>query len=377
MNTPSSADPPSRLTKQEQLRRYILAKLETGELKPGDELPTERALAEQIGVARGTVARSLASLERHGLIRRVQGRGTFVHQFALNRIDRVSGTFAIIVPQARFAIYQSLFAAFEHAAWVSNNQVVLVSTDDDPGRQSDAVLQLLDRGIAGMAAVPSTIGEAQAYQFGAVCRAGVPLVFCNRAVPGVPAPALLIDAEMVGRTAARELVERGHRNIAVHSSHRYRLYEDLTDAFVDEAGKRLGEGHRIDVRFGDRSSANPTEREVLDKHERWLAGLLDRPNPITAIFSTFDPVTEHLYYLLTRLGVRVPEDVSVLSLGGAERSFGLGSVLSAVTIDAAWEGRRAFELLERQAHEACAPEEAVDEDVPLGFSEGRTLGPAK
>ncbi len=48
------------------------------DMQPGDALPTERALAGTLGVARMTVRTAIASLVREGRLRAEQGRGTFV-----------------------------------------------------------------------------------------------------------------------------------------------------------------------------------------------------------------------------------------------------------------------------------------------------------
>jgi DNA-binding transcriptional MocR family regulator len=52
--------------------------IETGRLKPGDRLPTQRDLADQLGVSIGTVTRAYAAAERRGLVRGEIGRGTFI-----------------------------------------------------------------------------------------------------------------------------------------------------------------------------------------------------------------------------------------------------------------------------------------------------------
>jgi DNA-binding transcriptional MocR family regulator len=52
--------------------------INTGRLKPGDQLPTQRDLADQLGVSIGTVTRAYKAAERRGLVRGEIGRGTFV-----------------------------------------------------------------------------------------------------------------------------------------------------------------------------------------------------------------------------------------------------------------------------------------------------------
>lgn len=54
--------------------------LERGELKPGDQLPPERQLAEQLQVSRASVREALRSLELLGIVETRAGGGTFVRR---------------------------------------------------------------------------------------------------------------------------------------------------------------------------------------------------------------------------------------------------------------------------------------------------------
>lgn len=56
----------------------IRAAIQSGELRPGQALPTEKQLAAQYGVSRPTVRAALATLRAEGLIDAQQGRGAFV-----------------------------------------------------------------------------------------------------------------------------------------------------------------------------------------------------------------------------------------------------------------------------------------------------------
>ncbi|WIM67206.1 GntR family transcriptional regulator [Corynebacterium breve] len=58
----------------------LRARIESGELKPGDRLPAERELVDDFNVARMTVRHALDTLQMEGLIDRKRGRtgGTFV-----------------------------------------------------------------------------------------------------------------------------------------------------------------------------------------------------------------------------------------------------------------------------------------------------------
>lgn len=60
----------------EQIRDMII----DGTLKKGDKLPTERNLAEQLGVSRASVREALRALEIMGLVESRQGDGNFIRQ---------------------------------------------------------------------------------------------------------------------------------------------------------------------------------------------------------------------------------------------------------------------------------------------------------
>jgi len=60
------------------MRDDIAARIAAGDLKPGDKLPSERRLQDEIGVARGTVRAGLFQLEAEGVIYRRDRSGWYV-----------------------------------------------------------------------------------------------------------------------------------------------------------------------------------------------------------------------------------------------------------------------------------------------------------
>lgn len=60
------------------IRDQLAAKIASGQLAPGEQLPTEPELCEAFGAGRHSVRRAVASLAVEGKLRVEQGRGTFV-----------------------------------------------------------------------------------------------------------------------------------------------------------------------------------------------------------------------------------------------------------------------------------------------------------
>lgn len=61
-----------------QLRDALLREIREGGLEPGDRFPSESAIRGRYRVSRATVRQALADLEAGGVIRKVQGLGSFV-----------------------------------------------------------------------------------------------------------------------------------------------------------------------------------------------------------------------------------------------------------------------------------------------------------
>lgn len=64
----------------DQIAEQIKNKIITGELAPGDALPSMRALAKALRISVITTKRAYADLERDGFIETVAGKGSYVAQ---------------------------------------------------------------------------------------------------------------------------------------------------------------------------------------------------------------------------------------------------------------------------------------------------------
>jgi DNA-binding GntR family transcriptional regulator len=62
----------------EQLAGILRGRIESGELQPGDRIPSVVSLAQEFDLAAGTVRKALAQLQREGLVESRVGWGTFV-----------------------------------------------------------------------------------------------------------------------------------------------------------------------------------------------------------------------------------------------------------------------------------------------------------
>lgn len=82
----------------DQITEMLVREIHAGILPDGERLPPERQMAERLHISVGTLRKALATLEKQGLLRRVQGSGNYIHNvpdannvYALFRLERIDG----------------------------------------------------------------------------------------------------------------------------------------------------------------------------------------------------------------------------------------------------------------------------------------------
>jgi GntR family transcriptional regulator, arabinose operon transcriptional repressor len=353
--------------KHERLKNHFVNEMLAGRLKPGQALPSVPRLAETLRVAPMTIRQAMDALANDGLIRRVQGRGTFVEDDARRKLRRGLDIFALVVPDTRSGFYPSLRHGFHTAAGNIHYQAITCNTGDDIGRQANIILQLLAQKVGGVAITPTGRPLTPAFQVLPLQERGIPVVFCHRGVEGVTAPLLSLPFHESGRLAGLALASRGHRRVAFFTTE-WSQSTPLYEAGLAE-GLRAGgcDAPAESVYVGE--SAFPSEEAVLTA----LKQTFGKPDPPTGVFASFDSSAEMVYLLLPQLGLHVPQDISLVGEGGTCRESAITRRLTSVVVDEVAMGRRAVELLHEMRHGDRPIDDNEEFVLPLTLYEGETL----
>ena len=126
-----------------QVRDGIADAIRTGELRPGQQMPGERELAERLAVGRSTLREPLRLLERNGLVDVFHGRGRFVSALATLHADR---------PVTEF---ESVTEMLEGLGYTESNRVLRVeqaSATEGTGARPGVAARRSDRAARAAAA---------------------------------------------------------------------------------------------------------------------------------------------------------------------------------------------------------------------------------
>lgn len=130
----------------------LVSAIVTGEVAPGELLPTETDLCEHFGVSRTVIRESVKRLEEKGLVRVTQGRGTEITDPAeWNVLD------AIVL--GAFVENDATLGILDEIA-IIRAQLESVMAADCAGRRTDADLETLRDAMATM---ERTVADADAF----------------------------------------------------------------------------------------------------------------------------------------------------------------------------------------------------------------------
>lgn len=355
--------------KWQAVRSYLLSKVSSGTFNPGDALPSENYLCDKVHVSRSTVRQAFRELENEGIVYRIRGKGTFLSNMKSSQNLISHEMFAVIVPGVRRSLYPSLTQGFDDFLYSENYQTMICQTYNDVDKQGNIILRLLHRGIDGIAIVPSTSGKTPAFQIQLLIDNRIPVVLCHRGVRGVAVPTLTWDREEVGRMAGSLLLNSGHRDIGYFGVYKYEVAEAHVRGLrqvMAEAGFDLPEERVV---FGP--TGEGPDREV--KREKMMAEILLADRRPSAIVCSDDNEAEALYWLSQRMGIRVPDELSIVGFGDCHRNSVFRGLLTSVVIDEYELGIMAAQMLYRMKKSGNVCYEPQPRMLELRLSDGRTV----
>ncbi|MEU1693606.1 LacI family DNA-binding transcriptional regulator, partial [Streptomyces hirsutus] len=175
-------------------------------------------VAAEAGVSVATVSRvlndhpSVSAAARERVLAAVGALGYRPNAVARSLRTHQTRTLGLVISDVMNPYFTELARSVEEEARALGYSVIIGNADERPDLQDHHVTTLLDRRIDGLLVSPTDGGSPRMLD---AARAGTPMVFVDRWIPGVDVPVVRSD----GRTAVRDLVAHlyglGHRRLAI------------------------------------------------------------------------------------------------------------------------------------------------------------------
>ena len=287
-------------------------------------------VAERAGVSTATVSHVLNETRyvreetRQRVLLAVQELNYHPSSIARGLATNSTQTIGLVVSDITNPFFTAMAKAIEDV--VTNHHgyyTIFCNTDEDPEREEEYLRLLQARQIDGLIITPTGVHSERLIQ---INRLGIPILLLDRSAPEVDAPLLEVDNEDGAYQATCYLIELGHRRIAVLTGKNMisTLHKRLKGykRALDEADIPFDETLivRSDPKFyGITPQTDGTilyplvDEQIASSPCAALRDVLNSPDPPTAIFVTNNQMTLRALYALKEVGLRCPNDVSVIS----------------------------------------------------------------
>jgi len=295
---------------------------------------------------------ALGDLENRGLIYRKHGKGTFAH----GRATRVHRYLGILMKSPHAAEHRPFAEMLRGAQTVMSSlrsAILLVSTPPEVWQAEKAA------SLGGVIVAPENVTPAD---LEVLRNRNLPyLLFTETDLPG---PRIVMNQGKAARTMTEELLRLGHRRFALLTGYdaafdaqkRSGFHEALKSAGIDPAQVPEISAH------GDESSMFQAAQSILEL----------KPRP-TAVLATDDSLGRMLIYHGHSIGVKVPEDLSIVSFHDWPYLKYIEPALTTVHFEFFAAGQKAAEAL---SSAALTGEPLKDIEFEPCYRPGQTIGPA-
>jgi len=321
-----------------QIYTALKQRIESGEWNYGAMLPSENELSEQYGISRGTVRQVLAKLEEDGLIRREQGKGTFIARTGASAPSKgVNGrSISFVVPYVRDSYVSSILLGLESVARDNGYAVIFHHVENDIEKQEPVLRQAVQQGAAGIVLYPVNSYAASPI-LNELVHKRYPLVLVDRYIRGLVSDFVTSDNFGGGLCATQHLLSLGHRRIAFLS------WVELATSMEH---RRLGYRQAL-IEMGIEPDPG-LEWEVVGYPEIDQAALemqLGMPDRPTAIFAANDQLALAVQRAARTLSFSIPNNLAVVGFDNLNISAHLDIPLTTIAQQAFEIGSAAGELI--------------------------------
>lgn len=309
----------------------LKAKIESGELKIGDKLPTEAEISKKYNVSRITSKRALTELENANLIYRVQGKGSFVNSvITANRpLEKANKEIVLILP-------------FTHNSGLGDYEKgineYLAGTDYTLNIQSNTIVgqrKLLQTALqssnSGIIFYPVTsISDLDIlYQYHL---SQFPVVTMDKHIEGIPFPSVVSDNFDGAYQATTHLIDNNHKKIAFISSLKVETSSSIRERYFGYL-KALFDHNLIDNSVNDLTERYLThaDDDGRDFYIRFIKSVLEQG--ITGIIAENDIIAIEIIQIAKELGLSVPDDFSIVGFDNIQLASFIDPKLTTISQD--------------------------------------------
>ena len=335
------------MAKYQEVIGWITERIDSGALAPGMKIPSENELCNQFRISRQTARHAIGRLEAKGVLTSRRGSGTYVSDLHIQTTANRQKRIAVITTYLDGYIFPRMIQGIESKLNDYGYSMQIAFTNNTFERERSILEDILQHDdIAGMIVEPtkSALPNPNLDLYRELISRRIPILFVNSYYPELSCPHVSMDDRKCAYRAVKMLTEHGHRKIGcilkLDDGQGHARYSGYLQA-MKEAGNQIHDDWIVWL-----------DTEDLDHMEENREKICRRLRECTGVFAYNDQVAVEVIRFLREKGIRIPEQMSVVSIDDSDLAQMNGMGLDSVPHPKEKLGAKAAENLVHLIHNA-------------------------
>ena len=346
-----------------RLRGAIQAQLKDGTLQPGETLPPERVMKEELGISRATIRQAIKSLVDDGMLKSIVGAGTFV--LDPQQIPSHKPLIGVIISDNNYSVYYpELASSLSFSLRNAGYRVDISIHNDRYETLTQVTSSLLSQQAKAMVIVaPNQNGADETIRH--LQNEGITTLLLTRYLQNYQDIDYIgADNQRIGLEATEHLIKLGHTNILHIAGSRTSTASDRATGYV-QAMKDAGLTPQIFIAPDERGLLPPdlmTHVMKVDLTQLWIQVARKE---ITAVFCFNDQIASWVQKKVRQVNLSIPRDLSLISVDNMPYAGFFDTPLTTFALPGEEIGKQAAALLLRRLSGVAFPPQRIL--VPAGL----------
>ena len=322
---------------------------------------TMKDIAQRLGVSVATVSRALKdspniSKERREAIQKFAQENNYYPNVIAEQLrhsrQKPSQVVGVIIPEFRHYYFSSILTGIEEEASRRGYRILVAQSGERYDREVAICESFMRNKVCGVI-VSQAKDTAQYDHFLKLVENGIPLVFYDRICPALNASRVVVDDYQGALNAVEHMIKSGCHRVAFYGA-----------PMTLEISQNRYNGYR-DALYKCGITPDESLVKICDSREeaeRITPAMLRRKARPDAFFAVNDDTAVGILYTAKRMGLQVPEQVSVCGFTNDSRAIACDPMLTTVEQRGMVVGEEAADVLISKV-EGSIPRDKVEKRV--------------
>ncbi|QHV93535.1 LacI family DNA-binding transcriptional regulator [Spirosoma endbachense] len=306
---------------------------------------TIKDIARSLNISISTVSRALRGMPeihpdtRSAIVRLAEELDYQPNQLAKNLAKSRTRTIGVIVPNLSYYYFSAMLNSIEESALQAGYSVLVCQTNESYLREITNIQNLMRSQVEGF--IISLSRDTDNYEHvERLARKNIPLVLFDRYAESIDVSKVIVDNQAAAFKATEHLIENGCQRIGFLAGPSQLLLSNQRVAGYREAlakhGLSIGDQYVVHCDYTQENTIMQT------------LTLMSLPQPPDGVVMISDRVAYPAMYAMNQKGLRIPQDVAVVSFNNEPVSAFFSPALSSVSQPIQDMGAETVRLLLKQ-----------------------------